>query len=572
MKRLKLAAAVLAMIVLFSMTAFAKEDPSYRIYSPCWDDASGLFYADWEECDVRTSYHVMLYKDGVEQKNIVKSVTASKGRIDLTEYIVKKGRGSYVYRVYPVKGGEQYTIQSDVLEVDAEALANAKKILTEMGRDEPHVPVTPVGPAGPGGGQVKEPDHGWVSVSGKWKYKFDANTIAKDQWLLDNGHWYYFGGDGLMKTGWQYINGKWYYLTVKTGPGGIPGHPEGSCFMNEITPDGCTVNASGELVINGVVVTDANRSIKNNAVVPYIADAKTKGTGSTGPRTVSDVRVNFNEKAVDGGCAIVDVSGVNGATLTGWTVSKPAEKWTTGDEITFTVKVSAPEGRTFDSKTKFTTAKGTLQSASGNAAARVIIITYRPDYKLQTPTGFYTNESGEIRWDPVKRATFYRVETFADSSRVYQEDVYSEYCNVPAEYYEATDEGKRVSMRITAMYDGENKRYKNSDGGEIQDLKEFLSSKMIHGTLEYEDSGLRYYDEYGNQVTGWIELAGSWYHFRKNGLAEKAGWFQDTDGKWYWFNDGHRMVTGWITDNGTKYFLNDGSVGGVPLGAWVEGK
>jgi len=37
-------------------------------------------------------------------------------------------------------------------------------------------------------------------------------TYAKDDWIGENGKWYYFGSNGYMVTGWKQINGKWYYF------------------------------------------------------------------------------------------------------------------------------------------------------------------------------------------------------------------------------------------------------------------------------------------------------------------------------------------------------------------------
>ena len=36
------------------------------------------------------------------------------------------------------------------------------------------------------------------------------------------------------------------------------------------------------------------------------------------------------------------------------------------------------------------------------------------------------------------------------------------------------------------------------------------------------------------------------------------------------YKNEYKMVTGWITDNGVQYFLNDGSNSTFPAGAWVH--
>ena len=52
----------------------------------------------------------------------------------------------------------------------------------------------------------------WKYVNDQWKYQRGANKFAYNEWVKDNGNWYYLDKDGYMKTGWQQINGIWYYM------------------------------------------------------------------------------------------------------------------------------------------------------------------------------------------------------------------------------------------------------------------------------------------------------------------------------------------------------------------------
>ena len=45
-----------------------------------------------------------------------------------------------------------------------------------------------------------------------------------------------------MATGWLLINGLWYYFETR---GNVPGRPQGSLYMNTVTPDGYIVDANG---------------------------------------------------------------------------------------------------------------------------------------------------------------------------------------------------------------------------------------------------------------------------------------------------------------------------------------
>ncbi len=75
-------------------------------------------------------------------------------------------------------------------------------------------------------------DNGWQQVGGVWYY-YQGTTLVKgwlkwkndwyyldnttgamlaNQWVLDNGKWYYMTASGAMATGWKQIGGVWYYF------------------------------------------------------------------------------------------------------------------------------------------------------------------------------------------------------------------------------------------------------------------------------------------------------------------------------------------------------------------------
>ena len=106
----------------------------------------------------------------------------------------------------------------------------------------------------------------------------------------------------------------------------------------------------------------------------------------------------------------------------------------------------------------------------------------------------------------------------------------------------------------------------------IADLMAEAPDYVVENIEKTSGNRFKLTDDYGEPVTNcWRELANKWYHFNKIGITEAPGWFRDTDGRWYFFNDSCEMMVGTITDNGKQYFLNDGSYKDIPLGAWVEG-
>ena len=87
------------------------------------------------------------------------------------------------------------------------------------------------------------PGQGWrEQENGTWKYQ-KSGTELVNCWEMIDGKWYRFGEDGTMLTGWQTIDGAQYYLAETS----TEGHPQGSCYMNEATPDGNEVDEEGRL-------------------------------------------------------------------------------------------------------------------------------------------------------------------------------------------------------------------------------------------------------------------------------------------------------------------------------------
>ena len=64
-----------------------------------------------------------------------------------------------------------------------------------------------------------------------------------NDWRMIDGKWYRYGEDGSILTGWQDIGGKIYYLSEADAEG----HPLGSLYVSEKTPDGRSVDENGEL-------------------------------------------------------------------------------------------------------------------------------------------------------------------------------------------------------------------------------------------------------------------------------------------------------------------------------------
>ena len=52
----------------------------------------------------------------------------------------------------------------------------------------------------------------WKYENEQWKYQRGTNNYVYNDWVEDNGNWYYMTNSGWMRTGWQSIEGSWYYF------------------------------------------------------------------------------------------------------------------------------------------------------------------------------------------------------------------------------------------------------------------------------------------------------------------------------------------------------------------------
>ena len=116
----------------------------------------------------------------------------------------------------------------------------------------------------------------WKYVNDQWKYQKGTNKFAYNEWIKDNGKYYYIGNDGIMKTGWQQIDGQWYYLD-QTGAMQIGWlksddgkwyflYPNGAMAVNTVI-DGRTIGEDGVWVPNEGDTEPANSMDLENGYV-----------------------------------------------------------------------------------------------------------------------------------------------------------------------------------------------------------------------------------------------------------------------------------------------------------------
>ena len=232
-----LAAVIAVMLILGSaMTVLAA---NYTIWDAWWDSNynEGKVYIRWGKCDSSTDYKVQLYRtalgsgDTRNGKNVL-TKTVSGTSVNVSATIAEKGKGTYYFTITPVKSPSPL----DDMYIDQEMLDVDQKFLDKIRSRNS------------GGGSTGDIT-GWVATNVGWKYALKGSYVTNG-WKNISGFWYYFNKSGIMLTGWQWIGGRCYYLNQIQGLGG---YPEGACWINGITPDGYTVDASGAWVVNGYI-------------------------------------------------------------------------------------------------------------------------------------------------------------------------------------------------------------------------------------------------------------------------------------------------------------------------------
>lgn len=520
-KFLILTAAVFAFF-LSGITAFAEEDYSM---TDCWweeQDADGRIAGSFERCESATTYKVRLTY-GSSRKVVRDWFTGTPSGTDFTVLIATKGSGTYYFDVYPAKGGTDYMISSDGLEVTSEMLSLAKKYRKEEAAARQ---------ASLSGWQ-KGPD-------GYWRYYKQGGTACKSEWLDDGGKRYHFDSNSVMQTGWQAIGGYWYYFDQS-----------GALLVSTVTPDGYGVDAEGKYID------------ENGNPVP----AASSGSSSSSGRTLSSISIRVSEQSKGAGqVSTAAFSAGSGFEIAGELLSIPREQWRAGEAVTVTLRCVPKSGYTFAAGTVKATVSGAENiQVTGGTTERTVKFVYKPKMKLETPVGFRLNESMELTWKKVDKASGYKVVIYRGNSQVASKTVDTNKFTDVYEYL-YLDEG-RVSAKIYAVSTKKSSYLLDSEAGIIEDLTA-LSEAAGSGGLIWEGNKLYYYNETGDRATGWQQIDGSWYHFKSSGAADGPGWFQDKDGCWYWFDSQCRMCVGTVNDGNADYFMNDGSIPDLPYGAW----
>ena len=89
--------------------------------------------------------------------------------------------------------------------------------------------------------------------------------------------------------------------------------------------------------------------------------------------------------------------------------------------------------------------------------------------------------------------------------------------------------------------------------------------EVTTGWYQASNGNWFYYNTRGVKVTGWQKIGGYWYFFNSAGVMQK-GWLSN-GGYWYYLSSGGKMQTGWQKISGSWYYC---SAGGKMKTGWQQ--
>ncbi|MBE6072703.1 MAG: N-acetylmuramoyl-L-alanine amidase family protein [Clostridium butyricum] len=129
------------------------------------------------------------------------------------------------------------------------------------------------------------------------------------------------------------------------------------------------------------------------------------------------------------------------------------------------------------------------------------------------------------------------------------------------------------AMENLDVYDADNMVVWNEDdevysivSGKSVSTEEDTEETVKAGWVQNADGTWCYFNNDGSQVKGqWLQLGGVWYYIKADGIMA-TGW-EKVNGTWYYLQSSGAMKTGWLNDNGTWYYLQ--SSGAMKTG-WLN--
>ena len=309
---------------------------------------------------------------------------------------------------------------------------------------------------------------------------------------------------------------------------------------------------SDTLEIDNTWLSSAKKAVKEimKAEDPYYE----KAYNADG--TLKSVTMKTDEGNVsDGTVRELNIKSAGNCDIISCTTDLPYEQWKRGESRTLTISIKAKDGYTFTDQTEYKGKLLTYVSNTGDAKNRTVVFRFTPQVKLPAITGLYIDSNNKLRWDKVTGASYYYL-TLKDGNgdTISNEKVKSNSKDID----ECIDDIQSLQIYASNKTSG----YVKSETLKIEDFPEFRTTGQLTGRLVKSGNTYRYETEEGEYLTGWQQLAGSWYFFDESGKAVGPGWWQDKvtpddpnrakGGSWYYFDKDHKMLANTTTPDGYK--------------------
>ena len=343
----------------------------------------------------------------------------------------------------------------------------------------------------------------WIRNGNRWWYRHADGSYTTNGWEVINGAWYYFDGAGWMVTGWLKRPSGWYYLT---GSGAM------ATGWIQLGSTWYYLNESGTM--------QADTWIGNNYV---------DGSGAWIPGKVK-AQAGWIQSGNRWWYRHADGS----YTTNGWEVINGAWYYFDGAGWMVTGWLKRPSGWYY-------------LTGSGAMATGWIQLG---------STWYYLNESGTMQADT------WIGNNYVDGSGAW----------IPG----------KVKAQAGWVQSGSRWWYRHADGSYTRNNWEMINGSwyyfdgagwMATGWIKLSETWY-YLTGSGAMATGWIQVGGTWYYMNASGAMVTDTWIGDNyvDGSGAWVQGKTRAQAYWVQNNGGWLYVQEN--GSYAKNTWktIDGK
>lgn len=321
---------------------------------------------------------------------------------------------------------------------------------------------------------------------------------------------------------------------------------------------------------------------------------------------ITSLTVGFTESKEEPGIIREAEPTVKGSycEITEWSCSHEYDDWRPGNKVTFSITINPTNDRFFaknTTKVKVSGKNTELASSSITKSKITLKVNYWPSMTFENPENLiWEDEDGEdwvAVWDKVEKCSAYevKIQMTDDDGKKKNKTVTVTKPKIDLSDY-ATEGEVTFSVRAVPKNDSQKKYYTASEWVAMNDVATPSYDNTVYGSFKGDTGNRTFVTNNGKTASGWQTINDTYYYFdpeNKNRMVESKWmylndkWYYfDADGSmitgwakidnyWYYFNTSMSndlygsMKTGWISNgpSGPWYYLNDGSITDIPVGA-----